>query len=57
MNQDIKCLVGLHKFEVYKEEEIKLAGTDLIVGKSIICRCINCGKIKTEIVNTNTFSY
>ena len=57
MTQDIKCLVGLHKFEVYKEEEIKLAGTDLIVGKGIICRCTNCGKIKTEVVNTTSLNY
>jgi len=50
MNQNVWCkLLGLHKYEVYKEEIF----TDLKgnpIGKVIINRCSNCGKInKTRI--------
>ena len=57
MKQDMKCFLGSHKFEVLKEEDVKLAGTDLVVAKAIVCRCANCGKIKNENVSTTTFSY
>lgn len=57
MKQDVKCFIGSHKFEIYKEEDIKLAGTDIIIGKLIISRCTNCGKIKTEEVQLTTYSY
>ena len=43
--------------EVLKEEDVKLAGTELVVAKAIVCRCTNCGKIKVEEVRTTTFSY
>ena len=57
MKQDMKCFLGCHKYEVLKEEDIKLAGTEVIVGKVIVSRCTNCGKIHTEIVDTTTFGY
>lgn len=57
MSQNLKCFLGSHKYEVLKEEDVKLAGTELVVAKAIICRCANCGKIKIENVNTTTFSY
>lgn len=57
MKQDMKCFLGSHKYEVLKEEDVKLAGTDLVIAKAIVCRCANCGKIKIENVSTTTFSY
>lgn len=57
MKQDMKCFLGSHKFEVLKEEDVKLAGTDMVIGKAIISRCSNCGKIDTEVINTTSFSY
>lgn len=57
MKQDFKCFLGSHKYELLKEEDVKLAGTDLIIAKAIVSRCSNCGKIKVEKVDTTTFSY
>ena len=57
MKQDLKCMIGSHKFEVYKEEDIKLAGTEIVVGKAIVSRCSNCGKIKVEEVALTTYNY
>ena len=57
MKQDLKCMLGAHKYEVYKEENITLAGTEIVVGKVIICRCSNCGKIKTTDVNSISYNY
>ena len=50
-------MLGSHKYEVYKEEDIKLAGTEIIVGKAIVSRCSNCGKIKVEEVALITHNY
>lgn len=49
--QDLKCLFKLHKYEVYKEEEYKDVRGN-IIGKIIINRCSNCGKIKSIIIET-----
>lgn len=50
-NQDFKCLIGLHKREVYKEEDvINIRGEK--IGKIIISRCSNCGKLKTTYIET-----
>lgn len=57
MKQDLKCMIGSHKFEVYAEEDVRLAGTDIVVGKVIMSRCTNCGKIKTEKVELVTYHY
>lgn len=49
--QDLKCFFRLHKYEVYKEEEYKnIYGN--IIGKVIISKCSNCGKIKSTIIET-----
>ena len=57
MKQDLKCMLGSHKYEVYKEEDVKVAGTDIIVGKAIISRCSNCGKIKIENISLRNYAY
>ena len=47
----IKCKFGIHKYEVYKEEEY----TDMrgnVIGKIIISRCNICGKIHVDKVRT-----
>lgn len=48
---DIQCKFGFHKYEIYKEEVL----TDIrenIIGKIIISRCINCGKLHIDKVYT-----
>lgn len=57
MKQDLKCILGSHKYEIYKEENITLAGTEIVVAKAIISRCSNCGKIKVEEVALTTYNY
>ena len=57
MKQDLKCMLGAHKYEVYKEENVTLAGTEIVVAKAIISRCNNCGKIKIEEVRLTTHNY
>lgn len=51
MKQDLKCFFRLHKYEVFKEEELKDYRGD-IIGKVIISRCANCGKIKSIKIKT-----
>lgn len=57
MKQDLKCMIGSHKYEVYKEEDVKLAGTEIVVAKTIISRCSNCGKIKTQEIPLTSYAY
>ena len=57
MKQDFKCFFGNHKYEVYKEENVTLAGTEIVTGKIIISRCTNCGKIKTENIELKSYCY
>lgn len=48
---DFKCFIGLHNINVYKEETLtNIKGN--IIGKIIINRCENCGKIKHIEVKT-----
>lgn len=47
---DIKCFFGLHKYEVYKEEDV-LDSRKEVVSKAIISRCSNCGKLKVSYVS------
>lgn len=47
----LRCKLGLHKYEVYKEEEY----TDVrgnVIGKIIISRCNICGKIHVDKIHT-----
>ena len=49
VSQNTRCFFGLHKYEVYKEENILDARKE-ICSKAIISRCSNCGKIKVKYV-------
>lgn len=40
----------MHHYEVLKEEEVHLYGCDTIVGKNIVSRCADCGKIKVTYI-------
>ena len=53
MSQDLKCFVGLHHCEVLEQKEVKNP-YGVIVGTTIISRCVNCGKIKVSTVYTDT---
>ena len=46
MTQNVWCrFFNIHKYEVLKEEELKNS-YGILIGKIIISRCNNCGKIK-----------
>ena len=47
----IKCKFDIHKYEVYKEEELTDVRRD-VIGKVIISRCTICGKIHVDKVRT-----
>lgn len=47
----VKYKFGLHKYEVYKEEELTDVRKD-VIGKVIISRCSVCGKIHVDKVRT-----
>lgn len=49
ISQDAKCFIGLHKYEVLKEECVFNERRE-IVSKAIVNRCTNCGKIKVSYV-------
>lgn len=63
MTQDFKCFIGLHKDEVIQQENVvqQEQGTDenghqniSIKGLNIVCRCANCGRIKSYFIPTST---
>ncbi len=49
-----KCFIGLHKYEVLKEVEVKDVDTDTVVGINIVSRCIECGKINSTFVSSDS---
>lgn len=51
------CLINLHEYEVFKEEDVKLAGTDIVVKKVIISKCKHCGKLKINELSLVTYNY
>lgn len=52
MTQNVWCrFFNIHKYEVLKEEELKDAH-GILIGKVIISRCTNCGKIKSIRIYT-----
>ena len=54
MTQNVWCKIfGIHKYEVLKEEEIREAHGN-VVGKVIISRCTNCGKVTSKLIYTET---
>ena len=52
MTQNVWCkFFNFHKYEILKEEELKDAH-GILIGKIIISRCTNCGKINTVKIHT-----
>ena len=52
MTQNVWCkFFNIHKYEVLKEEELRNSH-GILIGKVIISRCSNCGKIKSVKVYT-----
>ena len=52
MKQNVWCkMLNLHKYEIIKEEK-KIDKKGNIIGKVIISRCTNCGKIKQTTIYT-----
>ena len=47
-----KCFIGLHKYEVIKEIEVKDVDTNTVVCINIGSRCIECGKINSTFVSS-----
>lgn len=52
MSQNVWCkFLGLHKYEITKED-FKTDKKGNVIGKVIISRCSNCGKIKCKTIYT-----
>ena len=49
-----KCFIGLHKYEVIKEIEVKDVDTDTVVGINIASRCTECGKINSTFISSDS---
>lgn len=49
-----KCFIGLHKYEVLKEVEVKDVDTNTVVGINIVSRCTECGKINSTFVSSDS---
>lgn len=49
-----KCFIGLHKYEVIKEVEVKDVDTDTVVGINIVSRYTQCGKITSTFVGSDS---
>lgn len=49
MGDTFKCFIGLHKYEVLKEVEVKNVRGE-VEAITIISRCSNCGKLKHHVV-------
>lgn len=53
MTQNVWCrFFNIHKYEILKEEELRNS-YNILVGKIIISRCSNCGKIKYVRIYTD----
>lgn len=51
ISQNLRCWFGLHKYEVYKQEDIKDVHGH-VIGIIIISRCTNCGKLNAKYIYT-----
>lgn len=52
MNHNVWCkMLNLHKYEIIQEEK-RTDSKGNIIGKVIVSRCYNCGKIKQTIIYT-----
>lgn len=49
-----KCFIGLHKYEVFKEVDVKDGDTYTLVGINIVSRCTECGKINSTFVSSDS---
>ena len=49
-----KYFIGLHKYEVIKEIEVKDVDTDTVVGINIVSRCTECGKINSTFISSDS---
>ena len=49
-----KCFIGLHRYEVIKEVEVKDVDTDTVVGINIVSRCTECGKINSTFISSDS---
>lgn len=52
MEQDLKCALGMHKLEIKTNLNVK-DSTGFIIGMNFVCRCKECGKIKSFFVPTS----
>lgn len=43
----LMCALGLHEYEVFKEEAITNV-KDEVIGKMIVNRCKHCGRLKSK---------
>lgn len=51
MGQDLKCALGMHKLEIQDTLVVKdVAG---VIEMNFVCRCKECGKIKSFFVPTS----
>ena len=50
MSSDFKCFIGFHKYEIYKEIPIT-SKTEIELGKLIVSKCNNCGKIHQDYID------
>ena len=52
MKQNVWCkFLNLHKYEIMQEEK-KTDRKSNVIGKVILSRCTNCGKIKQTVIYT-----
>lgn len=51
MGQDLKCALGMHKLEIQNTLEVKDATG--VIGMNFVCRCRECGRIKSFFVPTS----
>lgn len=52
MKQNVWCkFLNLHKYEIMKEESMRDRKNN-VIGKVIISRCTNCGKLRQTTIYT-----
>lgn len=52
MKQNVWCkFLNLHKYEIIKEEPMRDRKSN-VIGKVIISRCTNCGKLRQTVIYT-----
>lgn len=51
--QDFKCFIGLHRYEVIENIDIKNP-YNAVVGHAIVNRCTHCGIIKEYPIYTDS---